>query len=110
MILLFKFHRTDVSEGGMTTNAIVKTLQVFKDGLPGFLPRGEPHAINALPFERAKKAFHGGIVVTVACSAHADQDASLQESALISMTGVGAALVRVQEHFGRRITTKQSHL
>ena len=39
----------------MAMNAIVKTCEIFKDGLPGLLPRGETSPVHTLPFEGAEE-------------------------------------------------------
>jgi hypothetical protein len=39
----------------MSTNPIVKTFEIVKDRLPGFLPGGKTGAIHTLAFEGTEK-------------------------------------------------------
>jgi hypothetical protein len=108
--LLFTFHRTHLLEGGMPTNTIVKTCELFKDGVPGLLASSETRTIHTLTFQGTEKAFHGRIVVPFSHVPHADHDLTFHRFALRPMTGVGTTLIRVHDHLGRGITTHQGHL
>jgi hypothetical protein len=55
--------------------AVVKDFAPFKDGSLGFGSNGELATMHQLAFEAAPKTFHGGVVATVARSAHAGDDA-----------------------------------
>ena len=57
---------TDVSEGRMTPNAIVKRFQVDEERLSGFFIRWIGGAPYTFLFEGAKEALHRGIVPTIA--------------------------------------------
>lgn len=63
--LLFIGQRTQLLEGAMSANAVVKTLAVLKDGLSGLCPGLKRAMLNAFPFECAQEALHGGMIVAV---------------------------------------------
>jgi hypothetical protein len=93
----------------MSTNPIVKTFKIFKDGLSSFLPSEQTRAIHTLAFEGTEKAFHGRMIVTVSHPTHAGDNASFPQLALLSLAGVRAALIGVPKHLRRRIATLQGH-
>ncbi len=47
--------------------------------------------------ERTKEALHDGIVVAVACSAHADGEVVLSEQILVGVSGILAATIGVMQ-------------
>ena|ERR1035438_2810131 len=57
--------------------------------------RGELTAMHEFTFEAAPQAFHGGVVVTVAGSAHAGDDAGLRQPLAVSRTGILHPAIRV---------------
>src|SRR5439155_23536082 len=73
--LLFRGHWAHIVEGRMPANPVVKTLDVLKNGLSCLLPSLELVTLDTFAFECAEETFHGGIIVAVACSAHADHHA-----------------------------------
>ena len=75
----------------MPTGPIVVALTLFKRGSSGMRPRLKSLAINTSALEAMKKALHGGIVVTIACMAHAHLNAFLLQGRLIALTGVGTS-------------------
>jgi hypothetical protein len=58
----------------MSANPIVKTLNVLKDGLSGFLPGWEGASFYAFAFESAKETFHSSVIITVTDSGHTHDD------------------------------------
>jgi len=84
----FKVHRGMIAEGAVEPLAVVKHFDPFKDGGPGFGPRGELTAMHQFAFEAAPEAFHRRIVVAVAGPAHAGDDARLRQDLPVSRTGI----------------------
>jgi len=70
--------------------AVVKDFNPFKDGRSGFGACRELAAMHQFSFEAAPEAFHGRIVVAVAGSAHARDDAGLRQPLPVSLAGVFA--------------------
>lgn len=60
---------------------VVKDSDPLKDGGAG----GELAAMHQLAFEAAPEAFHGRVIVTVARSAHAGDDAGLSQPLPVSL-------------------------
>jgi len=75
----FKVHRGLAAEGAAEPLPVGKNFDPFKDGGLDFGARGEQAVGNRFPFEAAPEAFQDGVVVAVACAAHAGDDARLRE-------------------------------
>src|ERR1035437_107249 len=69
--LVFEVHRGFEAERAVEPRPVVKDFDPLEDGRAGFGARGELVAIHEFAFEAAPEAFHGGVVITVAASAHA---------------------------------------
>src|SRR5579863_8820417 len=82
----------------MTPPAIVPTLDVLKDRTPRLLLRGVITLINQLPFQGAEKALHGGVVITVACAAHADLNPAGLQQMPVLVAGILHPSIRVVQH------------
>src|SRR5438128_7641710 len=93
--LRFKVHRGLIAEGAVEPLPVVKDFDPFEDGSAGFRSRGKMNAMHQLAFEAAPKAFHQGIVVTVAAPAHARHDPGGGEALPVTFAGVLYAPVRV---------------
>jgi len=55
--------------------AAIKDFDPFKDGGPRLGVGGELAAMHEFAFKAASEVFHGGVVVAIAGSAHAGDDA-----------------------------------
>jgi hypothetical protein len=93
---LFKGSWAEIAQGGVEALAVVPDFDVVEDGPPG-LRSGGKHAGHAFGFQRANNAFHGGIVVRVAHSVHADLNVMGGQEVPDHSAGILAALVRVME-------------
>src|ERR1035437_158079 len=76
--LVFEVHRGFVTEGAVEPLAVVKDFDPLEDGGASLRPRGELAAMHKFAFEAAPKAFHGGVVITVAPAAQARHGSSLR--------------------------------
>lgn len=81
----------------MEPHAVVIGFDVLEDHLAGLPVRGRRLARQALGFERAPERLHRGVVVAVAASAHAGPSADLAEQLPVSVTGILATLVAVDD-------------
>src|SRR5258708_7765265 len=54
--------------------------------------------------------FHGGVVVTICCSAHTDFDTKLRQECLISLARVLTAPVRMVQQANLWLPTSQGHV
>src|SRR5664279_2991288 len=91
--LVFEVHRGFEAEGAVEPRAVVKDFDPLEDGGAGLLPRGELTAIHEFAFEAAPEAFHGGVVIAVAASAHARHGSPLGQPLPVVSTGILDALV-----------------
>src|SRR5665213_991317 len=91
--LVFKVHRGFVTDRAVEPRAVVKDFDPLEDGGAGSGPRGELVAMHEFTFEAAPEAFHGGVVIAVAASAHAGHDARLHQPLPVVSAGVLDALV-----------------
>ena len=57
----------------MPALAVIESFNKIKDGQAGFGPAGKGAPVDEFLFEGAPEAFHGGIIVAVAFSAHGGQ-------------------------------------
>lgn len=90
----FELHGAEIAKRGMQTLTIVPAFDVLEDGGTGLGTRGEL-CLGAFGLEGREKAFHGGVVETIADAAHADLAVLSDQVLLIGLTGVLAALIRV---------------
>ena len=90
--------------------AVVKEFDPFKDGGLGFRVGDELAAMDEFAFEAAPEAFHGGIVIAVAGSAHAGDDPGPHELLPVGGTGVLAATIRMMDQPRRWPALLQRHL
>ena len=81
----------------MSPSPIIKGFDVIKGDASGLCACLKGLAINALAFERVKKAFHGCIVVTMRRATHADDHAFLSQERLIVFTVIGTPTISVME-------------
>ena len=63
---------------------VVKDFDPLKDGSLGFPACGKLATMHQLPFQTAPEAFHRGVVIAVARSAHAGDDARLRQAFPVS--------------------------
>ena len=81
----------------MEPHAVVIGFDVLEDHLASFAVRGRKVAGKTLGLERTPERLHRGVVVAVAASAHAGHGADLAEQLPVSVTGILAALVAVDD-------------
>jgi hypothetical protein len=86
----------------MPTNPIVKTLDVFKDGLSGLLPRLKGAPLDTRALERAEEALHRGVVIAVPAATPTPDHSQVGSSSQIAGSCVRAALIGMQEHLTGR--------
>lgn len=77
--------------------SVIEPFDIFKD-FPSGLGLGLEAFNPDLAFEDAPERFHGGVVVAIAGSAHAGDEACLFESLVIFEAGVLAAAIGVMDH------------
>jgi hypothetical protein len=58
----------------MPSNPVVEALGVLKDGLLSVCPTCEGRTFTTLSLERSEKRLSHGIIIAIACPAHADCD------------------------------------
>ena len=93
----------------MTPLAVVEHLDIVKDIAPGLAPCGIYLFANSLALEQLEEAFSYGVVVAIATSAHACLQAMALQEALPSIAGKLTALVRVNQHCVRWMSTPDGH-
>lgn len=106
----FKVHRRFEAERAVEAHSIVKDFDPLEDGCARPGARGEGAAMDEFSFQSAPEAFHHGVVVTVAPSAHAGNDAGLGEPLPVGGTGVLDAPVGVMHQSSRRPSLGQGHV
>src|SRR5258708_2392507 len=94
----------------MPANPVVKTLDVLKDDEPYLLPGLEILTINAFPFEGAKETLHRRVIITIPRRDYAPHNPKYRQSGEISRTGVGTALIGVQQYLVWRRAADKRHL
>ena len=87
--------RTAVVEGRMATLAIIKQLDVVKQGRPGLRSILKRVVPGPLILERAEKTLHRGIIVTLPFATHADSQAVGLQDGTIGAARILAPLVAV---------------
>ena len=91
----------------MSALAIIECFDVIED-LGASLGAGvKDTAINQFQFESGPEAFHGGVVIAVAPTAHGGDQAGLNEGLTIIATGVLDAAIGMTEQLGRRAAMEQ---
>lgn len=88
---------TDVAEGGMPPQWIVKAFDVIEHVGAGRIPSRVVFPVRSLRLERGEVALHHGVVPDVAGTAHAARDAELAQQPLEGFTGVLAAAIGVMQ-------------
>src|SRR5581483_194946 len=89
----FKVHRGFVTERAVEPRSVVKDFDPLEDGRARLGARGKATTMDQFAFHGAPKAFHHGVVVTVAASAHAGNHSGLCQPRPISGAGVLNAAV-----------------
>ena len=62
----------------MPTNAIIKTLRIFKDGLLGLGSASKAMSVNTFALEHTEEALHRSVIMTVPSATHADHNVQLR--------------------------------
>ena len=73
----FELSGGEVSQRGVSTDAVIKDFDVFKQALAGFVSGLIPLVMNEFFLQGGKEAFHRRVVPTVGLSAHRTRDAVL---------------------------------
>src|ERR1043165_10224829 len=81
--LVFEVGGTDVAERRVTTPAVVEGLDIVEDGGARRVSCGEFSAVDELDLERRKEALRDRVVPAVALAAHAADEPSPPELALV---------------------------
>lgn len=79
----------------MTSDRVVKALDLIEHIRPGLVPRAIGFARSALNLQRREEALHGRIVPHVARSAHDADNAAVGHQSLELLAAVLAALIGV---------------
>ena len=82
--------------------AIIEHFDVIEDLRLGLGVRLKARAIDQFQFEGGPKAFHGGVVVTIASAAHGGDQAGLAERSAIIAAGVLDTAIGMEEQLGWR--------
>ena len=106
----FKVHRGLITGGAGEPLAVVKDFDPFKDGRLRLGACGKLAAMDQLAFERAPEAFHQGVVMAVAATAHARNNARQRQSLPITFRGVLDAAIGMMHQARRRLAMSQGHL
>ena len=94
----------------MLALAVIESFNKFKDGQAGFGPAGNGASVDEFLFERAPEAFHGGIIVAVAFSAHGEQDLVQGQSVTKVSAGVLAAPIGMEHQLGWGLALGLGHV
>ena len=73
----FEFIRTDVAQGRMQANRIVKPIDIIRYGPNRLLMRSISMVVDFFHLETLEKTLHRGVVISIAFPAHALQEAAL---------------------------------
>jgi hypothetical protein len=83
----------DIPEGRMKPLAIVISFDVSEQIVPGSIPGWVASLVHEFGFDRAKAAFHRGIVLTISRPAHGlDYPGCIEDLAVIGRGVLGAAI------------------
>lgn len=88
----------------MNPSAVIESLDIVKDTLPGLRSAVIAAVEDNLPFQYAEEALNRSIVPAVAGAAHAADHAVLGQQHLIVFAGVLRPTVRVMQHATGRVT------
>ena len=72
----FKVHRGLITQSAVEPFWVIEGFDVIEDSQPGFAVGLEVPGVKPFGFESAPERFHGGVVVTVSCRAHAGAQAA----------------------------------
>lgn len=93
----------------MPTLPVREHLEELKQGLTCFFMRLREGSMDTLVFERAKKRFGRGVILTVALPAHAHDNPRLLHRLAIRSAGGWTPSVRVMEQFPWRTAARPCH-
>jgi hypothetical protein len=93
----------------MKTLTIVKDLDVLKDISFRLPSRTVASMMNQILLERSKEAFHRGVVVDIARTAHAGQRFMGGQKMLVASAGILAAAVGMVKQTGQRLAVRDGH-
>ncbi|GAB0822739.1 hypothetical protein ECZC05_50550 [Escherichia coli] len=83
-VLVFKLFRTETTTPTVPSPAIVIVFDIIKHCCPHYFPADKVFSVETFHFQRMKEAFHAGIIVAAALSAHtATQIMPLQQRLII---------------------------
>ena len=83
----------DIPEGGMDPLTIVVSFDVGEQVMPGSIPGWITSLVHEFGFDRAKAAFHRGVVPTISLAAHRlDHGGSIKDLAVIRGGILAAAI------------------
>ena len=94
----------------MRALSVIEGLNVIEDGRASLLAGDEPGAINQFELQSAPEAFHDGIIVAIAFTAHRGDQTSLGQGLTVIVGGILNAAVRVKDQMRWWLTSEQSHL
>jgi hypothetical protein len=92
---LFKSNRADIFKGGMPPDPVIEAFHKLEDGLLSQGPCLKARQINALALKCSEERLHGGIIPTVAYTAHTHGDTNVGEECLIRRAGGLASSIRM---------------
>src|SRR5436190_16300367 len=98
-----------VIESAVRALTVIESFDVVEDFVPGVAVAEEDAPVDHLDFERAPKAFHGGVVIAVAFAAHGGGESGLGQSAAIIARGVLDAAIGVEKQIGRWLPVQEGH-
>ena len=99
----------DIPEGRMKPLAIVISFDVSEQIVPGSIPGWVASLVHEFGFDRAKAAFHRGIVLTISRPAHGlDYPGCIEDLAVIG-SGVLAAAIGMMDQAWRRLLALDGH-
>ena len=93
----------------MKTLTIVEDLDVLKEIRFRLPSRTVASMMNQILLERSKEAFHRGVVVDIARTAHAGQRFMGGQKMLVASAGILAAAVGMVKQTGQRLAVRNGH-
>jgi hypothetical protein len=94
----------------MLSLSVVRYFNVVEYVLLGFQAGLVISLVHPFPFKGSKEAFHNGVIITIALSAHRAVPTSICKQMLIRVASVLVTPVRVVEQPFTRLSLHQSHL
>ena len=86
-VMVFKLFRSETATPTVPSPAFVIALDIIKHRCPYYCPADKMFSMDRCHFQRMKEAFHAGIIVAAALSAHtATQIIPLQQRLIICWT------------------------